>query len=323
MFSFLHLVHVAVTGANGFIGRNLVKALLEEGHHVLSIVRRVEKAPMLRALGSEVRVMQLNQRERLAACIKSNDTLFHLANVMVFATTREQLRANVLNTRHVLWAAVTAGAHRLVYTSSVAVYGDTKGAWATEENPRNPITHYGRTKVQVEDLIGEKASGMNWHILRLGVVYEPGSPFLYHTARRGPVLLNDGSNWVPLLHVRDVVAALMETAVRDRSGSILNVVDDRPLRLHHFLGIVAREAGVSLRHSSYAAAFLMALAAEAAANVRGRAPPLTRDVLRLPRTSIRVSNRRIKEDLAFHLRHPDPESSLPQAMRRVSETFAL
>jgi dihydroflavonol-4-reductase len=316
-------VRAAVTGANGFIGRNLVKGLLQAGHEVLSIVRRAEKATMLRALGSDVAVLELDRENSLASLMEGVNTLYHLANVMVFATKKEQWRSNVLNMKSVLRAARQAGVERVVYTSSVAVYGDTGDRWATEDFPRRPTTHYGRTKVWAEDLLSGEAEGMAWNILRPGVVYGPGSPLLYHTARRGPVLLHDGSNWVPLVHVVDVVRASLEVVRRAPSGRTYNVVDDRPLRLREFLEVIARETGVPLRRASYGMAFSLATLVEMASRVRGRPPKLTRDVLRLYRTSVRASNSRIKEEVGLQLKYPDPLKGLPEALARVSETFAL
>ncbi len=321
--SLLPLVRAAVTGANGFIGRNLVKRLRERGHEVLSIIRRVEKAKMLEDLGSEVRVLRLEQVEELAASLREVDTLFHLANVMVYATKGQRWRSNVLDTRHVLQAAREAGVDQLVYASSVAVYGDTAGRRATEEDPTQPTTHYGWTKVQVEGLIRQEAGEMGRHILRLGLVYGPGSPLLYHLVRRGLALYGRGSNWVPLVHVVDVVRALTVTVGSERPDSLFNVVDDGPLRLREFLTIIARESGKNLRRRSYAATILIASAAEAAAHIKGTAPRLTRDALRLFRTSVRASNERIKEELGLRFLHPDPMVAVPDALRRVSETFAL
>jgi dihydroflavonol-4-reductase len=316
-------VRAAVTGANGFIGRNLVKALLREGHEVLSIIRREEKAPMLQSVGSEVEVLELFQEHRLASALKGVETLFHLANVMVFATRRQQWRTNVLNMRRVLRAARKAGVEGLVYTSSVAVYGDTGDEWATEDTPRRPTTYYGMTKLWAENIIAEEAGDLSWTVLRPGLVYGPGSSLLYHTIKRGPVILGSGSNWLPLVHVVDVSAALMEAAKRAMPKRTFNVVDDRPMRLSEFLGVIAREAGVGLRRGSYQGGLLLGVFAEAIANVRGGVPKLTRDVLRLYGTSIRVSNGRIKEKLGFRFTFPDPWAGLPEAIARVSDTFAI
>ncbi len=312
----------AVTGANGFIGRNLVKGLIQEGHEVLSIVRRADKGAMLSRLGSDVAVLDLEQIGRLRDSLQGKDTLFHLANVMVFATKREQWRTNVLNTGNVLRTASAAGVHRFVYASSAAVYGDTGNGWANEESQKRPTTHYGKTKVVAEELIKKEAADLCWQVLRPGVVYGPGSPLLFHTARRGPILLNRGSGWVPLVHVVDVVRALMEASAREVSGGVFNVVDDRPIQLADFLKLIAKEAGVPLRRGSYTGAFLLALAAESSAYLTRGVPRLTRDALRLFRSSARVSNRRVKEELGFRFLHPDPLKALPEAVARVSEPFA-
>ncbi|MFQ5838001.1 MAG: NAD-dependent epimerase/dehydratase family protein [Thermoplasmata archaeon] len=316
-------MRAAVTGANGFIGRNLVKGLLKEGHEVLSIVRRAKKAPMLESQGSEVNVLELTQVDELAGSLEGADALFHLANVMVYATRRQQWSTNVVGTRSVLRAALRAGVSQLVYTSSVAVYGDTGNGWVTEDGPRQPNTHYGKTKVWAENIIRKEAGDMAWHVLRPGLVYGPGSPLLFHTVRRGPTLLDRGSNWVPFVHVADVVHALIRTAEKAESGSLFNVVDDRPLPLSEFFGILIRETGARLRHVPYPAAFLQALAAETSAYVRRSVPRLTRDVLRLYRTSARVTNERIKDEMDFRFVYPDPTQGIPEALRDLSKTFAM
>lgn len=316
-------MRAAVTGANGFIGRNLVKGLIQEGHEAVSIIRRSSKAAMLEELGSEVRVLGLQQLGELRAALEGVDTLFHLANLMVFATRSQQWEVNVERTRGLLRAAMEAGVKRLVYASSIAVYGDTGGSWVTEEGPCRPVTHYGRTKVAVEGLLRSLSDQLEWCALRPGVVYGPGSPLLYHMIRRGPVLMGDGSNWVPFVHVVDAVRAFITAAEEAEPGSIFNLVDDHPIRLMEFLEALARASRSGIRRFPYGVAYLLAVLEEARASMTGRVPRLTRDALHLYRTSVRVTNDRIKDRLGLRLRYPDPARALPDALENVRQLYAL
>jgi dihydroflavonol-4-reductase len=142
-----------VTGASGFVGANLARALLDRGWHVRALVRG--DAPSLAGLDVELVRGDLFAPE-LAAAMRGCDALFHVAaTYSLWRRDREAvLRANVDGTRSVLTAARAAGVPRTVHTSSVAALGVRDGGRDTDETYQSPperlIGVYKRSKYLAE-----------------------------------------------------------------------------------------------------------------------------------------------------------------------------
>ena len=142
-----------VTGASGFVGANVARALLERGWHVRGLVRG--DAPSLAGLDVELVRGDLFAPE-LAAAMRGCDALFHVAaTYSLWRRDRDAvLRANVDGTRSVLAAARTAGVRRTVHTSSVAALGVRDDGLPADEMYQSPperlIGAYKRSKYLAE-----------------------------------------------------------------------------------------------------------------------------------------------------------------------------
>ena len=119
-----------VTGATGFLGGELVKQLIGRGHQVVALVRSAEKAALLKALGVELHVGDITERESLRAPMTGAEGVFHVAAWYKIGVRNDDEFAeyiNVQGTRHVLEIARELRIPRIVYTSTVGVFGDTRG----------------------------------------------------------------------------------------------------------------------------------------------------------------------------------------------------
>lgn len=127
---------VAVTGATGFIGRYLVRALADRGARVVAVVRNPHKVPTL-AERAEIRVADLTDRAALASALRGCDAVMANAGVVgLGGVPRDALiRANVEGTANVLRAMVAAGVGRVVMTSSAAAYRPRPDHLYDEEHP--------------------------------------------------------------------------------------------------------------------------------------------------------------------------------------------
>ncbi len=170
---------VAVTGADGFIGSALCRALEREGRTVARIVRTGEGQGAHRHV-----VPGLAQVEPLASAFRGAQAVVHLAaRAHVLRETEADpaaayARDNVEGTAHVAEAAARAGLRRVVLVSSIGVNGAfTSGTPFTESQPPRPAEEYAASKHAAELRLREAAGrhGLEFAILRPPMVYGPGA----------------------------------------------------------------------------------------------------------------------------------------------------
>jgi nucleoside-diphosphate-sugar epimerase len=178
-----------VTGATGFLGGELVKQLIGRGHQVTALVRSPEKASLLETLGVQLHVGDITDRETLRAPMTGVDGVFHVAAwYKVGARDASDLAAkvNVEGTRNVLEVARDLDIPRIVYTSTVAVLGDTRGRVLDEAHPAAGefLTTYDRSKwiAHYEVAVPMMRAGLPLIIVMPGAIYGPGDTSGVHDA---------------------------------------------------------------------------------------------------------------------------------------------
>ncbi len=176
-----------VTGATGFLGGEIVKQLISAGHRVVALVRTVPRASFLRTLGVELHEGDITDRESLRAPMSGADGVFHVAAWYKVGVTEPLAeRINVEGTRNVLATMRELGIARGVYTSTVAVFSDTKGAVPDEsyryDGPH--LSEYDRTKwlAHYRVALPLMAEGLPLVIVQPGAIYGPGDTGALRTA---------------------------------------------------------------------------------------------------------------------------------------------
>ncbi len=223
-------MRVVVTGGAGFIGSGLVYALISGRSEVAIIddlstgsMDNVHPAAAFRRLD----ITGPGLAEAIAAA--SPDVVVHLAaqvSVPVSIADPElDRRVNVEGTRAVAEAAVAAGARRVLFASSAAVYGDPTELPLTEESPTAPAVPYGHSKLAAEGVLSEvlRPAGVDFAALRFANVYGPRqkaegeggvvAQFGTRMARREtPVIYGNGKQTRDFIFVADVVNACVQAA---------------------------------------------------------------------------------------------------------------
>jgi nucleoside-diphosphate-sugar epimerase len=176
-----------VTGATGFIGGEIVKQLIGRGHKVVALVRSPERATMLKALGVEMHTGDITDRDTLKTPMTGVDGVFHVAawyKVGVTEPLADQI--NVDGTRNVLKTMRTLEIPRGVYTSTVAVFSDTRGVLPDETYRYDGahLSEYDRTKwiAHYRVAVPKIEEGLPLSIVMPGLVYGPGDTSGMHTA---------------------------------------------------------------------------------------------------------------------------------------------
>ena len=169
-----------VTGGTGLIGRSLIRQLIERGYHVHALARSATSAAAVSALGATSVPGDVTDRESMRAGMRGSDVVFHLAAIYDYApAAKAQCEPiNVEGTRVVLGLAHELRVPRIVYTSSLAVFGDTHGELPDETYRADGpfLTEYDRTKWQAhyEVALPLIEQGAPIIIVMPGAVYGPG-----------------------------------------------------------------------------------------------------------------------------------------------------
>jgi nucleoside-diphosphate-sugar epimerase len=199
---------VVVTGAGGFIGGRVVEVLHRSGQAtVVGAVRRWASAVRIARQPIEIRLCDLTKAEEVDACVRGATHIVHCAT--------GGADVDIEGTRHVLEAAERHRIHRVVYLSSVAVFGDVEGT-VTEDSPVDPgASAYGAAKLEAERVCsGFSERGVPVVVLRPPIVYGPFSESwvveFVARMRGGRWMLppEDCQGSCNLLYVDDLVAAI-------------------------------------------------------------------------------------------------------------------
>ena len=256
-----------VTGGAGFIGSNLVDALLEEGHDVavldnLSTGRRANLDAALER-GAVLPEADIADAGAAAAVLEQvrPEVLFHLAaQIDVRRSVREpafDARVNVEGTVNVLEAAREAGVGRVVFTSTGgAIYGETDELPTPESATAQPMSAYGQSKFCGEAYCGlfERLHGLSTVVLRYGNVYGPRQDplgeagvvaiFCGKLLDGGTAQVNgDGRQTRDYVYVGDVVRANLAAVARPGTGGAFNIGTGRETSVLDIVQALGRLGG--------------------------------------------------------------------------------
>ena len=149
------MVKALVTGGAGFIGSNLVRALLERGDEVRILDNfSTGNRRNLEALDIEIVEGELRSYERVHNAVRGTEIVYHLGALgSVPRSVQDPLTSSAVNvegTLNVLLAARDEGIRRVVFSSSASVYGSSRQMPTTEDSPSDPISPYGVAKLAAE-----------------------------------------------------------------------------------------------------------------------------------------------------------------------------
>ncbi len=142
---------ILVTGANGFIGSNLVKRLISEGNEVVGLVRRTSDLSFLKDMPAKLIYGDISDKDSLSKAMNAVDMVFHVAGLAADWGPYELFeRINYHGTQNVAQVASAAGVQKMVYISTVAFHGFDK-INMTEESPvAKDLIPYAQTKYLAE-----------------------------------------------------------------------------------------------------------------------------------------------------------------------------
>ncbi len=231
---------VLVTGGAGFIGKYLVKSLLEKGNSVTIFDNFSNSTKnsinFLENVGAKVIEGDITKLDDILNAIKDNEIVIHLAaKISVSESISNPLqtyRVNVEGTKNVLTACEKNNVKKLIAASSAAVYGEgDPNVKLTEEAELNPISPYGQSKVKMESVIKEFESkhDINCIMLRFFNIYGVGQTSEYagvitkflERIEHGKSLeiFGDGLQTRDFVAIDDIISSINDGILNGKSGT--------------------------------------------------------------------------------------------------------
>ena len=250
---------VFVTGATGVLGRPSVRALAEAGHEVRATARGAEKAATLRSLGAEPVEVDLFDSDAVRAAVAGSEALLHFATKIPpiirmrwKGAWRENDRLRTIASKHLVDAAIAAGAQVFVYESITFIYGEHGDDWIGEDGSLSITWASLRSTLDAErETKRFTEAGGRGVSLRYAGFYAPYAQSTLDTLRlarrRMFPVPGDGSNFFSSIHVDD--AATAAVAALQAPAGVYNVTDDEPLRMRDYARAITDAFGLKpLRH---------------------------------------------------------------------------
>ena len=255
---------VLVTGCAGFIGSNLVDALLTKGFNVLGVdhfddyysraIKERNMADALRCTSFKFVEADVRNEAALKEIVKEDDVRF-VCHLAARAGVRASIKSpsiyndiNVTGTLSLLKACLDSNVEKLVYASSSSVYGNIESLPTSEDVLPKPISPYGASKLAAEAycLCFERTYGLGTLVLRYFTVYGPRqrpdeaiSSFLNAAMRKEPVTVyGDGNQERDFTYVSDTVDGTIAAMKSNLSGEIFNIGSGRRASVNQLLGIL-------------------------------------------------------------------------------------
>lgn len=235
-----------LTGATGFLGGHVARALLDEGWEVRALSRSdPTRAPLLAGLPLEVVSGDLSDRTDLEAAVSGCGAIVHVAGVVKARSLRDYRNGNVEATRRLAEAATRGApdAHFVLISSQAAAGPSRNGSPVRPSDPPHPVSWYGASKRE-----GEEALHRSWTgsavVLRPGVIYGPGDRGLltyFRLASRGLLPVPSAGRRIQISEASRIALAVARTAGRtDLAGRTAFLCDPEPVVLRRLAEAVAR-----------------------------------------------------------------------------------
>jgi nucleoside-diphosphate-sugar epimerase len=248
---------ILLTGATGFIGRNLAKELVEKGNNVRCLVRNSSNKSFLHRLGVDLAFGDVSDAGSVMKATKNIDIVYHLAAIRGEQNSIDYgtyTLVNVGGTRNLLEASVNANVHKFIYCSSVGVIGWWPSPPADENTPCRPTGKYHITKLEAEKVVQSYCNdrGLNATVIRPVITYgDDNSGFIFNLAKliRAGVfrIIGNGNNYLHLVSIENLISGFTLAESNSRSkGRTYIIADEKPITIIDLASTIAKSLNAKL-----------------------------------------------------------------------------
>jgi nucleoside-diphosphate-sugar epimerase len=316
-----------VTGASGFTGGHLCRALVGRGYDVKALVRKTSKIDHLKEIGIQTVDADLLESFSLNGDLREVDVVFHVAAAYrQEGVSKEHFwKVNVDATRALLKMARNSGVKRFVHCSTVGVQGEITDPPATEAVPYNPGDHYQESKME-----GEKVAlgfferyEMDGVVVRPVGIYGPGDTRflkLFKFVNNGKFrMIGSGEVLYHLTYVEDLVDGIILAGEKPQAvGHIYTIGGGEYLKLKELIALLSKVLGkpLKMRQIPLGPVYLAAVVCESVCRPLGIEPPLYRRRLDFFTKDRAFDISRAQKDLEFR-----PQVLLEEGLTRTAQWY--
>jgi dihydroflavonol-4-reductase len=305
---------ILITGATGFLGREVCRRLVARGARVRALLRPGATPESAGDAAIEWFRGDLRDTLSLTGAARDIDLVIHLAAVHRGGSLRRTdfWQVNAEGTKRLLQEASRSGVRRFVYVSTAGVLGDVgPDHLGTESDSPHPCDLYELTKWRAEQAVRRIAhtDGLEAVIVRPSAVYGPGETrfqkLFRPLHRRRFVLIGSGHHRLHFIHVRDAAEGILAAAAAPKAvGETYLLADAAPIRMADLVRLIADILAVPApRHRiPYAPVYALALMCEGLCRPLGLSPPIYRRRLRFFGADRAYSTDKIRTSLGFEAR---------------------
>jgi len=260
---------ILVTGGAGLIGSYIVDLLIPENPKEIIVFDKnasgfmENSSPNLDYKAVILQEGDITLSHDVKKALNGIDFIFHTASLLTKESANQSRAAydvNIGGTYNLLEGSVTAGVKKLIYSSSISIYGDPVVAPATENHPLNAISMYGAGKVACESLLRvfKNQWGLNSVALRYAPVYGPRQTERTNIAQyiaesfdriaKGlpPIIYGDGSQLYDYIYVEDAARANIVALKSSVSGESFNIATGVSTSVADVVRMIGEITGTSL-----------------------------------------------------------------------------
>ena len=302
-----------VTGATGFIGTHLVKALVEKGIDVRCLARKASNTKNIEVFNVEIFYGDLLDEQSLEKALEEIEVIYHLAGEVFSSQKRRYYQVNLGGLNNLLAACLKNPVRKIIHFSSIASVGPnpTRKTPVSEVTACQPIVPYGVSKLRGEYAIKHfsKEYGLPTVIIRPPVVYGPGVSkssrvltFLNLINKGLFRVVGDGENLISLCYIDNLIhGVLLAEAAKNAEGETYFIADERPYTINEIVEAIAREEGKKLpkNHLPIWVAEILSIGLMVPSKVFGFTSPLSRDTMKQLKYSWFADISKAKKDLGY------------------------